>query len=191
MSEHEYAAKIALDVTYHDHHAVVGLVRFRDWDAAEPLSHAIISCPAAPAYIPGKFYRRELPCLVMALASIASDYSHVLIDGYVHLHEPHGKGLGYHVHEHLAGRAVVIGVAKSRLAMARDFVPICRGRSRRPLFVSAIGMDRFAASAIIARMHGQYRLPTMIRRADSLAKGLLSKMAGNGDEKHGFAVGSG
>lgn len=180
--------KIALDVAYHDRHAVVGVVRFREWDSAEPSSWSTIICPAADAYIPGEFYRRELPCLVRGLESVTPDYTHVLIDGYVHLHKILGKGLGQHVHDYLAGRGVVIGVAKSPLAMARNFVPVLRGRSRRPLFVSAVGTDRSAAAGIIARMHGRYRLPTMIRYADRLAGRSTGKMTGDGDEKHGLAV---
>ncbi|MGW8161391.1 MAG: endonuclease V [Desulfobulbales bacterium] len=167
--------KIAMDVAYHGNNAVVGLVRFKGWNSSQPLSLNTIFCTAGHRYIPGEFYRRELPCLIKALESVKLDYSHVLIDGYVHLQEPQVKGLGYHVYEYLAGRAVVIGVAKSPLKVARDYVPVLRGRSRKPLFVSAIGMDSIAASVIIAGMHGKYRLPTMLKHADSLAKGVYGQ----------------
>ncbi|MDY0350242.1 MAG: endonuclease V [Desulfobulbaceae bacterium] len=183
--------KIALDVAYHHRHAVAGLVRFREWDADRPVSGRTIVCPAPGPYVPGEFYRRELPCLIRALESIPPDYSHVLIDGYVHLRRPRVKGLGRYLYEYLAGRAVVIGVAKSPLAMARDFVPVLRGRSRRPLYVSAMGTDLETAAAVVANMHGRYRLPTMTKLADSLARRASSETTGNGDEEHRFALGCG
>jgi len=183
--------KIVLDVAYHHCHAVAGLVRFREWDSDRPVSWRTIVCPAPGPYVPGEFYRRELPCLIRALESIPPDYSHVLIDGYVHLRRPRFKGLGGYLYEYLAGRAVVIGVAKSPLALARDFVPVLRGQSRRPLFVSAMGTDLETTAAVVANMHGRHRLPTMIKLADSLARRASSEMTGNGDEEHGIAVGGG
>lgn len=49
-------------------------------------------------------------------------------------------------------------------------------------------MDSRAVATIDADMRGAYRLPTMIKQAGRLAKGLLAEMTGNGHEKHGFAL---
>ena len=166
----------ALDVAYQDQFAAVGMVLFKSWDASAPSSVSMVPCRTPAAYTPGAFYRRELPCLLQAFESRGAACTHVLVDGYVHLQEPRRKGLGYHLYEHLAGRVMVIGVAKSPLAVARDFVPVLRGRSSRPLFVSAIGMDRFRAAAFVRTMAGEHRIPAMIKLADCAARQGLAEM---------------
>jgi deoxyribonuclease V len=55
--------------------------------------------------------------------------------------------------------------------MADRFVTIRRGRSTKPLFVSAVGWELENAAAAIAGMHGPYRIPTLLRLADRLARG--------------------
>jgi deoxyribonuclease V len=50
-------------------------------------------------------------------------------------------------------------------------VPIVRGQSRQALFVSAAGMDQERAAELVRGMHGQHRIPTLVKRADSLARG--------------------
>jgi deoxyribonuclease V len=50
-------------------------------------------------------------------------------------------------------------------------IDVVRGASARPLHVSAIGIDPREAAARVRAMHGPYRIPTLIRRADALARG--------------------
>ena len=164
---------LALDAAYQDKAAAVGLVRFRHWTSDRPSSTRIFPCRTPDVYIPGAFSRRELPCLVHALEAAEPSYTHVLVDGYVHLREPQVKGLGLHLYEYLGGRVIVIGVAKNPLQTARDFAPILRGRSRRPLYVSAAGMDKLEAAELVAGMAGRHRIPAMLKLADSLARGGL------------------
>ncbi|MDI3314894.1 MAG: hypothetical protein QJR12_11665 [Mycobacterium sp.] len=47
-----------------------------------------------------------------------------------------------------------------------------RGASSRPLFVTAAGTSVLEAAEIVGGMHDRYRLPTLLRRADQLARGL-------------------
>lgn len=159
-----------LDVACRDQVAVVGMVLFRDWDSAIPSYTGRFLCTTPAAYIPGAFYRRDLPCLIKALASTKHDYTHVLIDGYVHLRDQARKGSGRHLYEHLADSATVIGVAKNPLVVAEDYIQVCRGRSRKPLFISAVGMDTVAAAECIVRMAGGSRILTMIKLADRLSR---------------------
>ena len=63
----------------------------------------------------------------------------------------------------------MIGVAKSRFRTATHAVPVARGSSARPLFVTAAGMARADAADLVRRMAGQHRLPDALRRADTLA----------------------
>jgi deoxyribonuclease V len=120
-------------------------------------------------YQPGQFYRRELPCLLSVLATVAEPLEAIVVDGYVWLSDDR-PGLGAHLYEALGHREAVIGVAKTRFAGA-EAEPVIRGGSRRPLYVSAAGLERAAAARHIERMHGTYRLPTLLRRVDQLCRG--------------------
>ena len=91
----------------------------------------------------------------------------LVIDGYVDL-DPDGRpGLG--AHEHAAFGTPVIGVAKTRFRSASHAVEVLRGNSSRPLFVTAAGMPRAEAAALVRQMAGPFRLPDALRRADALA----------------------
>ena len=71
---------------------------------------------------------------------------------------------------------MVIGVAKNPLAIADRFVPVLRGRSRKPLLVSSINIPVQRAAALIAGMHGDHRLPLLIKTADQAARGCWAAM---------------
>jgi deoxyribonuclease V len=64
----------------------------------------------------------------------------------------------------------VIGVAKSRFRTATHAVPVPRGSSARPLFVTAAGMPAADAAELVQHMPGRYRLPDALRRAGTLAR---------------------
>jgi deoxyribonuclease V len=49
-------------------------------------------------------------------------------------------------------------------------VPVVRGSSARPLFVTAAGMPTAAAADLVRRMAGRYRLPDALGRADTIAR---------------------
>ena len=70
------------------------------------------------------------------------------------------------------------GVAKSRFRTATHAVPVLRGSSVRPLFVTAAGMPAADAAGLVRRMAGRYRLPDALRRADSLARAGATTAAG-------------
>jgi deoxyribonuclease V len=125
--------------------------------------------PEVAPYEPGEFFRRELPPLRAVLASVLPNVELLIIDGYVDL-DPSGKpGLGAHAHKEFG--VPVIGVAKTRFATATHAVPVLRGQSAKPLFVTAAGLPLPAAAALVHAMSGKYRLPDALRRADSLARG--------------------
>jgi deoxyribonuclease V len=70
----------------------------------------------------------------------------------------------------LRGGVPVIGVAKSAFRTAIHAVPILRGTSARPLFVTAAGMPRDDAADLIRHMAGSFRLPDALRLVDALAR---------------------
>ncbi len=127
--------------------------------------------PAAAPYRPGRFYERELPCLTAVLQAAERRLDTLIIDGYVHLSFEAGKGLGTRLYETLDYTATVIGVAKNLLRIAVDYTPIFRGRSQKPLYISAIGCRLTMAARYIAAMHGPYRLPTLLKTADRQTHG--------------------
>lgn len=142
-------------------------VWFRGWDAADAECEHAVRLAEVAEYRPGEFFRRELPGLLAVLAN-GPPADAVLIDGYVWL-GPDRPGLGAHLFDALGGRVPVVGVAKTRFVSA-DAVPVCRGESRSPLYVSAAGFDPADAAALVAGMHGPYRVPTLLKRADRLAR---------------------
>lgn len=121
---------------------------------------------AAPDYEPGAFYQRELPYLRSVLARMPA-LDAILVDAYVWL-GPERPGLGWHLHRELG--VPVIGVAKNPFAGA-DAREVIRGDSARPLYITAIGIDVELAAARIGAMHGEHRIPTLLRRVDALARG--------------------
>jgi deoxyribonuclease V len=155
-----------VDVDYRKKGAVAAGLWFRGWTAATADRQAIASFSTVADYEPGQFYRRELPCLLGVLER-GPRPDVVLVDGYVWL-GPGVPGLGAHLHAVLGG--VVVGVAKTRYAGATDAVAVCRGGSRSPLFVSAVGMSAETAAAHVTAMHGPNRVPTLLKQVDTLAR---------------------
>jgi deoxyribonuclease V len=133
--------------------------------------------PEVGPYRPGEFYRRELPPLRAVLRGIGG-LGLLVVDGYADL-DPAGRpGLGAHAHDEFA--VPVIGVAKSAFRTASHAVPVLRGRSARPLFVTAAGMPRAEAAELVLLMAGRHRIPDSLRRADELARtGPLTAMQGS------------
>ncbi len=164
-----------LDVGYREGVATAACVLLRDWTDPSPALELVRRLGVAAPYRPGSFYLRELPCLLAVLSELPILPLMLVIDGYVWLGESR-PGLGAHLHEALGGKAVVIGVAKTRFlgAPARE---VTRGRSRSPLLVTAVGMAVSQAASCIRRMHGPFRVPTMLRRADALSRGRGSTAA--------------
>ena len=63
----------------------------------------------------------------------------------------------------------MIGAAKT-VFHATATVEVRRGRSERPLYVTATGMEPEVAAQHIRRMHGRYRMPTLLREVDQLSR---------------------
>jgi deoxyribonuclease V len=155
-----------VDVDYRPTAAVAAGLWFRGWTAAVAEHRAVASFAAVANYEPGEFYRRELPCLLGVLDRGPRPEA-VLVDGYVWLGNRR-PGLGAHLHAAIGG--VVIGVAKTRFASATESLPVFRGTSRSPLYVSAVGVNVEAAAEWVAMMHGRHRIPTLLRQVDTLAR---------------------
>jgi deoxyribonuclease V len=118
-------------------------------------------------YRPGSFFERELPAIRAVLAP-AGPLDLLVVDGYVDL-DPAGRpGLGARVHAEFG--LPVIGVAKSSFRTATHAVPVLRGSSARPLYVTAAGLPVPRAAALVAGMHGRTRIPTALGAVDRLCR---------------------
>jgi AraC family transcriptional regulator len=160
------------DVHYRAARATAAAAVAAGWsDAAAAVERVVDTAICAP-YTPGELYRRELPPLLAVLAALPALPSIVVVDGFAWL-GPDRPGLGVHLHRALGGRVAVVGVAKSDFPSA-GAIAVRRGSGARPLWVSAIGIGAELAAIEVAAMHGQHRLPTLIVRADHLARGLAS-----------------
>jgi deoxyribonuclease V len=127
-------------------------------------------CPAADDYQPGQLYRRELPCLLAMLDLLPEWPDIVVIDGYVWLASDCKPGLGGRLFAAIGGTTPVVGVAKKPFRGAPS-LEVRRGRSRVPLFVSSAGIEPREAADRVTSMHGPFRLPTLLKRADFLSRG--------------------
>lgn len=158
----------ALDVDYRPTCAVAACVVFGTWSDEHVLESFTVTTAAAADYTPGAFYTRELPCLLAALARCSRAPEVIVVDGHVWL-GPERPGLGAHLHAALGGATPVVGVAKNPFRGA-PALEVLRGGSKRPLFVTACGIDCAEAAARVTAMHGAHRVPTLLRRVDQLCR---------------------
>jgi len=170
-SERGPRVKAVLDVHYEDGEALAACGLFRDF-ADERFEREVTRrvSPVAP-YEPGAFYRRELPCLLAVLGEVEAPLDLIFVDGYVWLDAAGRRGLGAHLHEALAERVPVVGVAKTAFAGSAFAEPALRGASKKPLYITAVGIDAKVAAAHVRSMHGEHRVPTLLARVDRLARG--------------------
>ena len=158
---------VLTDVYYQDHYAQAAGVVIQHWTDVEP-SAEYLSCHYEVAeYISGQFYQRELPHLLTLLDQVGS-YDCVVVDAHVWL-KPDQPGAGHYLWQALGEHVPVIGVAKNPF---RDGValPLTRGDSTKPLWISAVGVNPREARHWIKEMAGTYRVPTLLKRVDYLSR---------------------
>lgn len=163
-----------LDAAYGDDASVAGCVTAAAWESADPLGEYTHRDGPAADYQPGEFYKREMPLLLSVLGMLPQTPDVIVIDGYVWLGVEDRKGLGAHLHEALGGKTAIIGIAKTKFHGASYWAAdVRRGASESPLFVTAAGIGLDEAAAAVKRMHGSHRIPTLVGRADRLAREAL------------------
>jgi deoxyribonuclease V len=161
---------IALDCHYTSREATAAACAIVEWTAGEIMArHRIVDVVPAE-YQAGSFYRRELPLLLRVLAEIDRPIAALLIDAYVDL-APDKPGLGRHLVETLQTTLPVVGVAKTRYMGASHALEVRRGRSAKPLLITAANVAVEQAAAWVHDMHGAHRIPTLLREVDHLARG--------------------
>ncbi len=154
---------------YADDRAAAACVIIDDWGDARPSHEAVQWIDQVEPYQPGRFFLRELPCLLAALQSLPVLPHALVIDGYAWLDGGDRPGLGAHLHDAIDPTVPVVGVTKTRFHGATP-IEVLRGTSRSPLYVTAAGADPRAAAEAIQRMHGPHRIPTILKRVDRLCR---------------------
>lgn len=158
---------LAIDVDYRGDTAHVAGVSFSDWTDEIKTCKSTVS--GVEDYISGEFYKRELPCILSLIKEHGLNPDCILVDGYVHL-EGGKPGLGKHLFDALNKKVMVIGVAKNPRGGGMKENEVYRGDSEKPLYVTSEGIELYKAKKIVKDMDGPYRIPKLIKLADTLCR---------------------
>lgn len=153
--------------------AIAAGILFTHWQSEHSHRHVVRPIHTVAPYEPGSFYKRELPCLLALLTDINIELEAIIVDGYVSLGQHHKPGLGMHLYNALTQTVPVIGVAKNKFADTPESCEVLRGSSQKPLFVTAVGIPLESAKLSVESMHGDNRIPTVLKRVDQLCRGII------------------
>ncbi len=161
---------LAFDTYYFENKAKTVCVAFNEDETEIKFYDEVID--SVEEYIPGQFYKRELPCIKNLLKKIdIIDVKYIIIDGFVFLNDSKKLGLGGFLYKELNNKIPVIGVAKTNFAsIEKEKRLLFRGNSQNPLHITAIGIDVDEALKKIENMNGEFRLPTLLKKLDRLTK---------------------
>jgi deoxyribonuclease V len=161
-----------------------------DIDTLKPVDSAVVLGEAQFPYVSGVFAFRELPPLLDALERLATTPDLMVCDGQGVAH-PRRFGLACHIG--LLTGVPTVGVAKQAMVGYQppgprrgDWAPLVDGEDVvgralrtqdgvKPVFVS-VGhrIDLNTASDLVLRLCARFRLPETTRRADYVARRLLT-----------------
>ncbi|MDQ9019603.1 endonuclease V [Acinetobacter sichuanensis] len=161
---------LIIDVHYRETgaYAVAGLIQ--DWNSQEFEQCYTLHITEVAEYIAGNFYKRELPCILQLLECIDKDFKYIVIDGYVQLGAEQQAGLGTHLWNALTHKKAIIGVAKNYYKDTPENCALYRGNSKKPLYITCKDIHLTDAKNYIAKMTGQYRIPDLIKKIDTLTR---------------------
>lgn len=163
---------LAFDTYYFEDKAKTVCISFNSW--AEEKSVGVYSeiVDKVEDYTPGEFYKRELPCILSLIKRIdCSKVEAIIIDGFVFLDDHQKLGLGGYLYKELYSKIPVIGVAKTSFSTIKKLRnDLYRGDSKRPLYITSIGISIEDAAKCIKNMSGAYRIPTLLKELDRLTK---------------------
>lgn len=165
---------LAFDTYYYEDKARTIALQFENWQDTEETNVYEETLSGISEYVSGEFYKRELPCIVSLLAQIdLTQCKAIVIDGFVILNDERKLGLGGYLYEKLNPRIPIIGVAKNNFAKINSQKKaILRGESKKPLYITTVGIDLDFAAQKIKEMAGEYRMPDILKKVDSLGREL-------------------
>ena len=163
---------LAFDTYYFDNKAKTVALTFKHWE--DSIVQNIFSevLENVEEYTSGEFYKRELPCILSLIKKLnPEEIELIVIDGFVFLNDDFKKGLGAYLYNSLNQKVPIIGVAKTDfISLNSNKRLLLRGESKNPLYITAIGIDLDIATSNIQLMHGEYRIPTLLKRLDMITK---------------------
>ncbi|MCR4029314.1 MULTISPECIES: endonuclease V [Flavobacterium] len=163
---------LAFDTYYFDQKAKTVCLEFSEWNEGKNFKVYTEIIDNVEEYIPGEFYKRELPCILSLLNQIdLSVVKAIVVDGFVYLNDDQKYGLGGYLYEKLNKEIPIIGVAKTNFAsIEKNKKALFRGDSKKPLYITSIGIDLDEAFSYVEQMDGEYRMPTLLKELDRLTK---------------------
>ena len=163
---------LAFDTYYFDGKAKTVCLEFQEWNQSTDFKIHTEIIDNVSEYIPGEFYKRELPCILSLLDKIDLKKAEaIVVDGFVYLDDEKKYGLGGYLYEKLNQEIPIIGVAKTNFAsIEKDKRSLFRGDSQKPLYVTAIGIELDDAFRKVESMAGEFRMPTLLKEMDRLTK---------------------
>ncbi|PBI85080.1 Endonuclease V [Flavobacterium sp. ACN2] len=163
---------LAFDTYYFDDKAKTICLEFAEWNEDKNFKIHSEIIDNVEEYIPGEFYKRELPCILSLLKQIdLSTIDVIVVDGFVYLNDENKYGLGGYLYEKLNKEIPIIGVAKTNFAsIEKNKKALFRGDSKKPLYITSIGIDLDEAYKKVESMAGEYRFPTLLKELDRLSK---------------------
>ena len=163
---------LAFDTYYFDQKAKTICLEFAEWNEDKNFKVHSEIIDNVEEYIPGEFYKRELPCILSLLKQIdLSTIEVIVVDGFVYLNDENKYGLGGYLYEKLNKQIPIIGVAKTNFAsIEKNKKALYRGESKKPLYITSIGIDLDEAYKKVESMAGEYRFPTLLKELDRLTK---------------------
>ncbi len=167
---------LATDVQYIDGKGFAAGVLFENWDSCSPVGEFISEIVTDEVYIPGQFYKRELPCILKLLNEHALSPDVIIIDGYVFLDGVTRPGLGKYLYDALDGKISIVGVAKKAFAGIGSEFSVLRAKSENPLYITVIGYSLNSAKENVLNMCGEHRIPSLLKRADQLCRETADKL---------------
>ena len=160
---------LAIDVCYKENKGYVAGISFDQWEAEHPIRIYSSVVNNIADYQSGEFYKRELPCILTLLEEHKILPNIIVIDGYVTLGGDK-PGLGQYLYEALESKVMILGVAKNGFLDNCEHEMIYRGKSKKPLYITSLGISKDQAKKNIVNMYGKYREPHLLKMADQLCR---------------------
>ncbi|PPK96233.1 endonuclease V [Nonlabens xylanidelens] len=163
---------LVVDLHYKEDDSAKAVGILCEWEDKEAIEIIIEQLENVEPYVPGEFYKRELPGILKIIERVEFEkIEAIIVDGHVYVDNDKNYGLGGYLWEQLKKKTPVIGVAKRGFYSNKETViEVIRGNSKNPLYVSAVGVDKEIAARQIQIMKGDYRIPTILKKVDSLTK---------------------
>lgn len=162
----------AFDTYYYDNFAKTVCIAFENWNSEKETAVYSEKISITADYESGAFYKRELPCILHLLKKMNLNEGDVIIvDGYVSLNSDGKLGLGGYLFKELYEKYPVIGIAKNKFSEENiNRAEVLRGESKTPLYVTVAGADVSEIQIKIQKMHGEFRIPSLLKKLDQLTR---------------------